>query len=112
MAETIYRTPLKSHFRHNICSHYYFSLDNLCRDSYLRSYMDEEGFIPLLMLANFNRMTNLTTDFELVTAVAQNSETLECKDGFIRLREGWAQWVLPEEVCNLRLIIIFFTSFE
>eukprot|EP00002_Diphylleia_rotans_P033174 TRINITY_DN7026_c0_g1_i1.p1 TRINITY_DN7026_c0_g1~~TRINITY_DN7026_c0_g1_i1.p1 ORF type:complete len:773 (+),score=183.29 TRINITY_DN7026_c0_g1_i1:81-2399(+) len=77
--------------------HYYFSLDNLCRDSYLRSYMDEEGFLPLLMLANFNRMTNLTTDFELVTAVAQNSETLECKDGFIRLREGWAQWVLPEE---------------
>ena len=32
------------------------SIENLCRDIYLRSNMDEHGFIPVTVIANFNRV--------------------------------------------------------
>lgn len=34
---------------------YYFSVENMCKDIFLRSKMDENGWIPLLVVANFNR---------------------------------------------------------
>lgn len=34
---------------------YYFSVENLCKDLFLRSKMDQDGWIPLLVVANFNR---------------------------------------------------------
>jgi hypothetical protein len=34
-------------------SEYYFSVDNLCRDTYLRSHLDEEGWVPLAIICNF-----------------------------------------------------------
>lgn len=34
---------------------YYFSVENLCKDIFLRSRMDENGWIPLNVISNFNR---------------------------------------------------------
>ena len=36
---------------------YYFSIENLCRDIFLRSKMDAEGFIPVATIAAFNRVS-------------------------------------------------------
>ncbi|CAI7890830.1 unnamed protein product, partial [Closterium sp. NIES-54] len=35
---------------------YYFSIENLCRDLFLRSKMDSEGFIHVDVIAAFNRV--------------------------------------------------------
>ncbi|PWA96796.1 RNA-binding protein Lupus La [Artemisia annua] len=34
---------------------YYFSDDNLVKDNFLRSHMDEEGWVPVTLIAGFRR---------------------------------------------------------
>merc|ERR1719181_1582412 len=45
---------------------YYFSQDNLLKDVYLRSRMNEEGWISLDILAGFRRVQQMTTDLGLI----------------------------------------------
>ncbi|KAF2842369.1 hypothetical protein M501DRAFT_928338 [Patellaria atrata CBS 101060] len=78
---------------------YYFSLDNLCKDMFLRKHMDSQGFVFLTVIADFNRIKNLTTDIELIKMVCYQSRNIEFKTGIdgkdrLRKREGWEQWVL------------------
>lgn len=79
---------------------YYFSVDNLCKDMFLRRHMDGQGFVPLGVLANFKRVKSLTEDFELLRHVSRGLRNVEYQvgeDGLDRLRsrEKWAQWVFP-----------------
>ncbi|CAG8886076.1 unnamed protein product [Penicillium egyptiacum] len=79
---------------------YYFSVDNMCKDMFLRKQMDSQGFVPLNVLASFKRVKSLTEDFELLRHVARQLRNVECQtgeDGVDRLRprEKWQQWVLP-----------------
>ncbi|CAI6249543.1 unnamed protein product [Periconia digitata] len=79
---------------------YYFSLENLLKDMYLRRHMDGQGFIFLNIIAEFNRIKQLTTDVELIKAVCYQSRTIEFligQDGKdrLRVRENWVKWVLP-----------------
>ncbi|KAL8737319.1 MAG: hypothetical protein Q9181_001810 [Wetmoreana brouardii] len=81
---------------------YYFSVDNLCKDLYLRKHMDSQGFVFLSVLAKFNRIQQLTQDLELIRCVCLNSPQMEFRtgsDGYDRLRkrDGWQQWVLAIE---------------
>lgn len=81
---------------------YYFSVDNLCKDMYLRKHMDSQGFVFLSVLAKFNRIRQLTQDLELIRYVCLQSPQIEYRtgpDGFDRLRkrEGWQQWILAME---------------
>lgn len=81
---------------------YYFSVDNLCKDLYLRRHMDSQGFVFLSVLAKFNRIRQLTQDLELVRYVCLHSPQIEFRigsDGYDRLRkrEGWQQWILAME---------------
>ncbi|KAI9811112.1 MAG: hypothetical protein M1832_001068 [Thelocarpon impressellum] len=78
---------------------YYFSVDNLCKDMFLRKHMDSQGFVFLAVIADFNRMRQLTQDIELVRYACLQSRKIEFRtgsDGLDRLRprEGWQQWVL------------------
>ncbi|KAL8691581.1 MAG: hypothetical protein Q9218_003225 [Villophora microphyllina] len=78
---------------------YYFSVDNLCKDLYLRKHMDSQGFVFLSVLAKFNRIRQLTQDLDLIRYVCLHSPDIEFRtgsDGYDRLRkrEGWEQWVL------------------
>lgn len=52
------------------CSEYYFSLDNLERDFFLRRKMDQEGFLPIGLIASFHRVQALTTDVNLILEVS------------------------------------------
>ena len=81
---------------------YYFSIDNLCKDVFLRKHMDSQGFVFLTFIAGFKRIQALTQDFELLRYASQESESIEIirgEDGIDRLRrkEGWEKWVLAKE---------------
>lgn len=81
---------------------YYFSVDNLCKDIFLRKNMNSQGFVHLHVLANFNRIQILTTDELLLKWVCSRSPQLElrtCPDEFdyVRKAEEWGNWVLPLE---------------
>lgn len=78
---------------------YYFSIDNLCKDVYLRKHMDSQGFVFLSFIAGFKRIQALTQDFELIRFACHESDVIELvrgEDGIDRLRrkEGWEKWVL------------------
>lgn len=53
-----------------VCSEYYFSLDNLERDFFLRRKMDQEGFLPIGLIASFHRVQALTTNIGLIVEVS------------------------------------------
>ncbi|KAI8339680.1 hypothetical protein BC941DRAFT_393993 [Chlamydoabsidia padenii] len=75
---------------------YYFSIDNLCKDIFLRSKMDNMGYIDLAVLANFNRVKGLSTDLALIRNALAPSQVVEVTpENKIRKREGWEMWVLP-----------------
>ncbi|KAL3420715.1 La domain-containing protein [Phlyctema vagabunda] len=79
---------------------YYFSINNLCKDVFLRKHMDSQGLVFLTFIASFKRITALTSDFELLRFACHESDDIEIvkgEDGFDRVRrkDGWEQWVLP-----------------
>ncbi|RYP66968.1 hypothetical protein DL769_005884 [Monosporascus sp. CRB-8-3] len=81
---------------------YYFSIDNLCKDLFLRNRMDSQGFVLLNIITQFKRMQELTSDYNLVRYASQTSERVELVTGEdrqdrIRRREGWETWVQPME---------------
>ncbi|KAF2189535.1 hypothetical protein K469DRAFT_42249 [Zopfia rhizophila CBS 207.26] len=78
---------------------YYFSVENLCKDIFLRKHMDSKGFVFLSVIAEFNRIKQLTADIELIKYACSQSPSIEHivgADGKDRLRrrDGWEQWVL------------------
>ncbi|KAL4942290.1 hypothetical protein BDV06DRAFT_165441 [Aspergillus oleicola] len=79
---------------------YYFSVDNLCKDLFLRKHMDSQGYVPLNFIAGFKRVKQLSEDFELLRHVSRqlrSAEYFQGEDGVDRLRprEKWEQWVVP-----------------
>ena len=66
---------------------------------FLRKHMDSKGFVFLAVIADFNRIKQLTTDMELIKLVCYQSRNIEFRVGVdgkdrLRRREGWEQWVL------------------
>ncbi|CAG8691683.1 12670_t:CDS:10, partial [Racocetra persica] len=58
--------------------------------------MDSEGYVPVSLLAGFNRVKALTMDIELVREALLNSYIVEVNDDKVRKREGWESWLLPK----------------
>ena len=56
---------------------YYFSVQNLCKDVFLRARMDDGGWIPLEMVAGFNRVRALTSDLGTVLQSLRGSHVVE-----------------------------------
>ncbi|OTA54318.1 hypothetical protein K449DRAFT_426324 [Hypoxylon sp. EC38] len=78
---------------------YYFSIDNLCKDWYLRKFMDSQGFVPLDVIASFKRMQEIAADWQLIRIACDSSPLIEyivTEDGQdkVRRREQWEPWVL------------------
>lgn len=78
---------------------YYFSLDNLCKDLYLRKHMDSKGFVYLNFIAEFKKLKSLTADVGLIKYACLQSPNIEYRvglDGIDRLRraDGWDKFVL------------------
>ena len=78
---------------------YYLSVENLCKDMFLRKHMDSQGYILLGVLTNFNRIRSLTQDLEIIRMACSQSTEIEFgtgPDGLDRVRkqQGWQTWVL------------------
>lgn len=82
---------------------YYFSLENLCKDIFLRSKMDEKGWIPLAVVAQFNRVRMLTPDYSLIVDALRESKLVEVsKDmSMLRAKDTWEKWILPPQQRDL-----------
>ncbi|KAL0924641.1 hypothetical protein M5K25_005490 [Dendrobium thyrsiflorum] len=89
---------------------YYFSLENLCKDLYLRQNMDEQGWVPISLIAGFNRVKQLTNNMQYIIDTVQLSNVVEVQGDKIRKRNDWMAWILhptdnlvdqPSPVANL-----------
>ena len=78
---------------------YYFSVENLCKDIFLRAKMDDQGWIPIGSIAQFNRVRMLTPDMTVVTEALLNSPVVEISMdlNLMRARHKGPSWVLPLE---------------
>ncbi|KAG9083073.1 hypothetical protein FRC07_014021 [Ceratobasidium sp. 392] len=78
---------------------YYFSVQNMCQDLYLRQQMDSQGWIPISTVASFNRLRRLTPDVHIVREMMMLSSLVEISpDGDkARMAHGaWSTFVLPD----------------
>ena len=55
------------------------------RDFFIRRKMDAEGFLPVTLIASFNRVQCMTTDFSLVIDAMRESDKLEMSEDFKRV---------------------------
>jgi len=98
---------------------YYFSVDNLCKDTYMRQQMDKEGYVNLTTLLKFKRTKSLievaqnvdkksnsdakyddTWASNLIVSSLNNSEIVEVNESnnIIKLRKkyDWSNWLNPD----------------
>ncbi|XP_023719871.1 la-related protein 1 isoform X3 [Cryptotermes secundus] len=85
---------LKEYIRKQI--EYYFSEENLLRDFFVRRKMDNEGYLPVKLIASFHRVQALSTDLNLVTAAIRDSEMLEMNDFKVRTKNDPTKWPITE----------------
>lgn len=76
-----------------IFSEYYFSEENLRRDIFIRRKMDEEGYLPITLIASFHRIQALSTDIAMIIESIQDSEQLEIYKNFkVRSKVDPTKW--------------------
>ncbi|KAG1669191.1 hypothetical protein FOA52_001442 [Chlamydomonas sp. UWO 241] len=82
---------------------YYFSVENLVKDVFLRSKMDDHGWIPLAVIANFNRVRMLTPDMMLIAEAVRDAPCVEVSldAAYLRAKDDWDKWVLPAQQRDL-----------
>ncbi|XP_050830052.1 la-related protein 1B isoform X2 [Serinus canaria] len=91
---------LKEYIKHQI--EYYFSTENLERDFFLRRKMDQQGFLPVSLIASFRRMQALTTNAALILEALKDSTEVETVDQKLRKRVDPEKWPIPgPPPCNL-----------
>ncbi|KAG0142646.1 hypothetical protein CROQUDRAFT_662289 [Cronartium quercuum f. sp. fusiforme G11] len=76
---------------------YYFSVENLVKDVFLRSHMEQEGWVKISTISSFNRIKSLSTDLEQIRDVMALSAFLEVdrERMMVRKKSDWADWLLP-----------------
>jgi la-related protein 4 len=52
---------------------YYFSRENMVHDTYLKSKMDMDEYVPIAIIANFKLVKRLTNDIQLIVDVLKGS---------------------------------------
>ncbi|XP_023754172.1 la-related protein 1C [Lactuca sativa] len=74
---------------------YYFSNENLVRDTYLRRNMDEQGWVPASLIAGFKKVSYLTDNIQLILDAMRTSTVVEVQGEKIRRRNDWMKWMMP-----------------
>ncbi|PUZ38924.1 hypothetical protein GQ55_9G235300 [Panicum hallii var. hallii] len=80
---------------------YYFSAKNLEKDTFLKERMDEQGWVPLTLIAGFKKVFSKTTDMEFILDSILPSTEVEVLDGKIRKRLEWEVYI-PTSLKQLR----------
>nr|XP_043631776.1 la-related protein 1C [Erigeron canadensis] len=74
---------------------YYFSNENLVRDTYLRQNMDEQGWVSVSLIAGFKKVSYLTDNVQLILDAMRTSTVVEVQGDKIRRRNDWMKWIIP-----------------
>ncbi|XP_061358984.1 la-related protein 1C-like [Gastrolobium bilobum] len=74
---------------------YYFSGENLVKDTYLRRNMDDQGWVPITLIAGFKKVMHLTDNIQIVLDAVRTSSVVEVQGDKIRRRNDWNIWILP-----------------
>ena len=69
-----------------LCREYYFSVDNLQKDFFLRRRMDKQGFLPLSLISSFPRVSQVTRDLNVIAMALMDSEKVELDSTKLRVR--------------------------
>ncbi|KAL6522081.1 hypothetical protein OROMI_031958 [Orobanche minor] len=72
---------------------FYFSDDNLVKDNYLRSNMDDQGWVPIALIASFRRVQQLTKDIPVILESLRYSTVVEVQGDKLRRRNEWNKWL-------------------
>eukprot|EP00747_Dinoflagellata_sp_TGD_P091478 gnl/TRDRNA2_/TRDRNA2_165068_c0_seq1.p1 gnl/TRDRNA2_/TRDRNA2_165068_c0~~gnl/TRDRNA2_/TRDRNA2_165068_c0_seq1.p1 ORF type:complete len:485 (+),score=99.86 gnl/TRDRNA2_/TRDRNA2_165068_c0_seq1:50-1456(+) len=78
---------------------YYFGVDNLLKDVYLRKHMNDQGWVPVGLVANFRAIQNMTTDMSIIMDSMASSPKLEldAQGMHVRLKNNWQKWILTPQ---------------
>ncbi|KAK5802829.1 hypothetical protein PVK06_030454 [Gossypium arboreum] len=77
---------------------YYFSNENLIKDTYLRQNMDDQGWVPIKLIAGLKKVSLLTDNIQLITDALQSSTVVEVQGDQVRKRIDWMRWIMPPSV--------------
>uniref|UniRef100_A0A5B6YWY6 Putative la-related protein 1C-like n=1 Tax=Davidia involucrata TaxID=16924 RepID=A0A5B6YWY6_DAVIN len=72
---------------------YYFSDANLIKDDFLKSNMDDEGWVPITLIASFPRVQHLTYNIQLILHSLRASTAVEVQGDKVRRRNEWRKWI-------------------
>ncbi|KAI3460425.1 hypothetical protein Pfo_017088 [Paulownia fortunei] len=72
---------------------FYFSDDNLVKDNFLRSNMDDHGWVPIALIASFRRVQQLTKDIPVILESLRYSTVVEVQGDKVRRRNEWNKWL-------------------
>jgi hypothetical protein len=106
-----YKTPHISRQERNYRSHMaaqqvelIFSPDNLCMDTYIRSYMDEAGFVPIALVYNYPNVAQFGAlyqdlKYRLKELTKENRSSLEVDttNELLRVSSNWEMWLMPNQ---------------
>ncbi|KAL4582754.1 hypothetical protein LXL04_007313 [Taraxacum kok-saghyz] len=73
---------------------YYFSNENLVKDTYLRQNMDEQGWVPVSLIAGFKKVLYLTDNLQLILDAMRASTKVEVQGNKMRRRNDWMNWLM------------------
>eukprot|EP00045_Choanoeca_perplexa_P017458 m.253832 g.253832 ORF g.253832 m.253832 type:complete len:953 (-) comp17545_c1_seq2:2683-5541(-) len=73
---------------------FYFSRDNLVRDTYLRSCMTDEG-CPVTVIAQFPRVMQWLIDAKSIETAVSTSTEIELVNGHVRRIDGFHKTLVP-----------------
>ncbi|KAK7271688.1 hypothetical protein RJT34_27788 [Clitoria ternatea] len=74
---------------------YYFSNQNLVKDTFLRQNMDDQGWVPIKLIAGFNKVMHLTDNIQLILDAVRTSSVVEVQGDKIRRRNDCRRWIMP-----------------
>ncbi|KAG7966836.1 hypothetical protein I3843_08G068700 [Carya illinoinensis] len=83
--------PLPALLVHQI--NYYFGDNNLVTDDFLRSHMDDQGWVPISLIASFPRVKKLSTNIKYILDSLKASTIVEVQDDKVRKRNDWKKWI-------------------
>ncbi|KAK8585201.1 hypothetical protein V6N13_139136 [Hibiscus sabdariffa] len=72
---------------------YYFSDANLVKDEFLKSNMDDQGWVSISLIAGFPRVKSLTDNIQLILDSLQSSTVVEVLDNRVRRCNDWINWI-------------------
>lgn len=78
---------------------YYFGMENLLKDVYLRKHMNEEGWVPISLLQGFPRIQQITHDPSILVDAITTSQLIEIspQNTHMRLKNEWPRWILAPQ---------------